>query len=129
MEGRVATSDITDIAFEVLNVNRVEANNSCIETDVGFCEVCAKVVRVGVLRQVGFSFVQMFEERVDSLFIGLLSASKGSAEARTWRWCRIGEGHYVAKPDLYTPLLILSYVHAFVSSICFCRLWGKRSTC
>ena len=50
MQGRVAASDVADVAFEVLNVNRVEADNGRVKTDVGFRDACAKIVRVGVLR-------------------------------------------------------------------------------
>ena len=73
MQGRVAASDITDVAFEVLNVNRVEANNGRIETDVGFGDVFSKVIGIGIFCQVGLSLVQMFKKRMYSLFISFLS--------------------------------------------------------
>ena len=74
MKGRIAASDVADVALEVLDVDRIEADNGRVEPDVGFGNVLAKVVWVGVLGEVGFCLVQMVEEGLDILFVGFLRA-------------------------------------------------------
>lgn len=74
MKGRIAASDVADVALEVLDVDRIEADNGRVEPDVGFGDVLAKVVWAGVLGEVGFCLVQMLEEGLDVLFVGFLRA-------------------------------------------------------
>ena len=92
MQGWIATSDIADVAFEVLDVYGVKANDSCIETHVGFGDMCAKVVRIGILGQMCLCLVQMFKKRVDGLLIGFLGAVQRSVKATIMCWCNTKEG-------------------------------------
>lgn len=57
MQLRIPTPDVSDIALEVLDVDRVEAYDRGVETDVGFCDVGAKVVWGGVGGEVCFGAV------------------------------------------------------------------------
>ncbi len=57
MQLRIPTPDVSDIALEVLDVDRVEAYDRGVEADVGFCDVGAKVVWRGVGGEVGFGAV------------------------------------------------------------------------
>lgn len=50
MQRRVPGSDITDVAFEVLDVDGIEADDGRIETDICFRDGCAKVIRCCVFR-------------------------------------------------------------------------------
>ena len=49
MQCRVSGADVADVAFEMLHVDRVEADDGRVETDVGFGDVGAEVVGGGVL--------------------------------------------------------------------------------
>ena len=54
---------ITDIAFEMLDVDGVEADDGCVEADVGFGDVPAEVVGAGgrLGGQMGFGAREGFE--------------------------------------------------------------------
>lgn len=39
VQSRIAASNITNVALEVLHINRVEPDDGCEEADVGFCDV------------------------------------------------------------------------------------------
>lgn len=55
---RIPGSDIANVAFEMLDVDWIEADNGGVETHVGFRDLVSKVVWRGVLGQVGFGTVQ-----------------------------------------------------------------------
>lgn len=40
---RVSAADFTDVALEVLNIDRVKADDGCVEANVGFSQPVAKV--------------------------------------------------------------------------------------
>lgn len=57
MQLRIPTPDVSDIALEMLNVDRVEAYDRGIETYIGFGDVGAKVVGGGMGGEVGFGAI------------------------------------------------------------------------
>jgi len=63
---------IPDIAFEVLNIDGIEAYNSCVQANVGLGDHGAEIVRGSVLCQVDFCAVKGFKESLDGFFVGLL---------------------------------------------------------
>ncbi len=75
MQLRVSASDVSDVALEVLNVDRIEADDGGVEADVGFGDGGAEVIGRGVGGKVGFDAVQRAEEGVDSFFVGFLGSS------------------------------------------------------
>ena len=58
----------------MLDVDGVEADDCCVETDVGFGDGRAEVVGCGVGGEVGFGAVEGGEEGVDGFFVGFLCA-------------------------------------------------------
>ena len=78
---RIPGSDVADVAFEVLDVHGVEADDRGEEPDIGFGDGGAVVVRAGIGGEVGFGFVEMLEEGSDSVFVGFLRAG--------WRSVRV----------------------------------------
>ena len=44
MQRGVSGADVADVAFEMLHVHGVEADDGCVETDVGFGDGGAEVV-------------------------------------------------------------------------------------
>lgn len=64
VDGRVAGADVADVAFEVLDVDGVEADDGGVEADVGFGDVGAVVEGRGVGGEVGFDAVEGGEEGV-----------------------------------------------------------------
>ena len=81
VDGRVAGADVADVAFEVLDVDGVEADEGRVEADVGFGEVRAVVVGCGgggVRGEVSFDAREGGEEGVEGFFVGgLRSAGLG----------------------------------------------------
>lgn len=57
VQRRVSGSDITDVAFEVLDVDGVKADNGGVETDVCLRDGFAEVIRCCVLGQMAFGAV------------------------------------------------------------------------
>lgn len=90
----VAAAYVADIAFEVLHVDRVEADEGCEEPDVDFGHVVAKEERSTLLFQLCLCAVQGVEEHFDVLLIGLLGAGNGQFSIQEARKT------YVAKPAL-----------------------------
>lgn len=127
VDGRVARANVTQVALEVLDIDRIEADDGGEEADVGLGDVFAKVVGAGRGGEVGFSAVEGGEELLDVAFVGFLRPGEGSVVRRYLLRAR-SKVTYVAKPDLYTPLLMSLYVHPFVSSILFLSASGKRSS-
>ena len=98
MQRRKARADVADVAFEMLDVDGVEADDGRVEADIGFGDGCPEVVGCRVFCEVGFGAVEGGEEWVDGFFVGFLGAKGGGVLAvegiEIW-----GEG-YVANPDL-----------------------------
>lgn len=74
VQGRVAGADVAHVAFEVLDVDGVEADDGRVEADVGFGEVGAVVEGRGVGGEVGFDAVEGVEEGVEGFFVGVLGS-------------------------------------------------------
>ena len=78
MQGRVAATDIADVAFEMLHVDGVEADDGGVEADIGFGDGGAEVIRsfcvVVLLGEVGFGAVEGGEEGLDGGFVGGLGS-------------------------------------------------------
>lgn len=72
VQRRIAGSDVADVAFEMLHVDGVEADDGGVETDVGLAEVLAKVVGCCVLGQVGFGPVEGGKKGLDGFFVRFL---------------------------------------------------------
>lgn len=74
VQRRVPRSDVPHVAFEMLHVDGVEADDGRVEPDVGFGDVRAEVVWArrggGLLGQVGFGAVEGGEEGGDGGFVG-----------------------------------------------------------
>lgn len=79
MQRRVPRPDVPHVAFEMLHVDGVEADDGRVEPDVGFRDVRAEVVRTrgGLLGQVGFGAVEGGEEGADGGFVGGLRSVVG----------------------------------------------------
>ena len=76
MQRWISRAYIADVAFEMLHVNGIEADDSCIEANVSFGDVLAKVVRVCMGGQMLFSAVKGGEQGLDGLLVGLLGTTR-----------------------------------------------------
>ena len=65
-------SNVPNVAFEVLHVDRVEADDCSVETYIRFGDVLAKVVGGGILGEMGFDSVESLKKGLDVLFVGVL---------------------------------------------------------
>jgi hypothetical protein len=74
MQRRIPGADISNIAFEVLHVYRIEPNDCRVETDIRFSDVLSEVKGGCMLGYVGFSTVECAEEGLDGFFITFLNA-------------------------------------------------------
>ena len=70
---RIPTSYIFDITLEMLNVNWIKPYNCGVQADVGFGDVLAKIVGIGVFREVFFHAIKRVEEWVYGGFVRGLS--------------------------------------------------------
>ena len=69
---RVATANIPDVAFEVLYINRIEADDCRVETHICLGNVLAIVVRTRRLGKLSFCAVERGEEDFDVLLVRIL---------------------------------------------------------
>jgi len=78
MQIRVIRSNCPEIRLEVLHVDDVEADDGCVEADVGFGYGSAKVEGAffGGGAQVLLCAVERFEEGSDGFFVGFLGSGK-----------------------------------------------------
>ena len=86
---RISTADVANVALEVLNVDGVEANDSGVESDVGFGDVSAVIERRCVGSKMGFGTVESSEEGMDGFFVGFLRAedvSTAGSETNGKEW-------------------------------------------
>lgn len=58
VERRIAGADISNIAFEMLDIHGVEANNGGVKAYVCFCDLVAKINGCSVLGEMGFGAVE-----------------------------------------------------------------------
>lgn len=104
MQRRVARSDITDVALEMLHIDGVEANDGGIEANIGFRDIGTEIVRSSVFSKVSFRAVERGEKGLDGFFICFLRSRDGKlvAEGLAARGEERAHGKraYVAKPDL-----------------------------
>lgn len=88
MQCRISTPDIADVAFEMLDVDRIAANDGGVETSICFGHVFTEIVGACVLRQVGFRSVEGGEKGLDGFFIGFLSSmlrlTRGLLGRKSW---------------------------------------------
>ena len=77
MQCGITRSDITDVALEMLHIDRIEANNCGIEANVCFCNVGTKVVWSSVFSEVSFGAVKGGEQGTDGLLVSFLRSSDG----------------------------------------------------
>ena len=61
MQRRIAGANVSDVAFEMLHVYRIEADDCGVEADVSLCNVFTKIVRCGVLDEMFFGAVECSE--------------------------------------------------------------------
>ena len=74
----IAASDIPQVALEMLNIDRVEADDGRVEPDVCFCHAFAMIVGAWRPGQLGLCTIQRGEERLHVLEVRLF----GGCEAR-----------------------------------------------
>ena len=65
VQGGETRADVAEVAFEVLDVDGVEADYGCVEADVGFGDVGAVVEGAGVGGEVVFGAGEGGEEGVE----------------------------------------------------------------
>ena len=71
-----AASNVGNVALEVLHIDRIEADNSCVEAHVSFRYLVAVVVRTCMFGKVRFGFGEMLEEGMDAFFVGFLGSGR-----------------------------------------------------
>lgn len=112
VQRRVSRPDVAQIALEVLHVHGVEAHDGRVQPNVRLRDFLAEVIWAWGRRQVFFDPVERAEELRDGFFVGRLRPAHAAirylraANQQNKEWARAAS--YVAKPDLYTPLLISS---------------------
>ena len=74
MQSRKARADVAEVAFEVLDVDRVEADDGRVEADVGFGDGGAVVEGAGVGGEVSFGAGEGGEEGVERGLVGELGS-------------------------------------------------------
>lgn len=104
MQRRITRSDITNVAFKMLHIDGVEANDGSIEANVCFGDVSTKIIWSSVISKVSLDAVKGGEKRFDGFFVSFLRPSDCElvTESLPKRGVRTreGKGAYVAKPDL-----------------------------
>lgn len=112
VQRRVSRPDVAQIALEVLHVHGVEARDGRVQPDVRLRDFLAKVIWAWGRAQVFFDPVERVKEFRDGFFVRRLRSADAGIRylRRRTNKTKVGEGvlSYVAKPDLYTPLLISS---------------------
>jgi hypothetical protein len=88
MDGRIAAADIADVAFEVLDIDRVEARDSHVQAYVRFGDISAEVV--GALGSCGLELRLGFVEVGEELGHGVVVYFLGAGESGlAWGWVRL----------------------------------------
>ena len=77
MQSRITGSNITDVALEVLHINRVEANDGSIEANVCFSDIGTEIVWSSVFGKVSFGAVKGGKKGFDGFLISFLRSSYG----------------------------------------------------
>lgn len=85
MQVWVSTSDVSQVAFEVLDIDLIEADNGSVEAYICFCDAVAEVVWSAVLCEVLFGAVEGLEEGLDVLFVGFLGSGLGVSDCSNCR--------------------------------------------
>ena len=60
----------------MLDINSVESDDGCEESNVCFCDGVAEIIRRGIFGEMSFCFVEVGEEGVDGFFVGFLCSVK-----------------------------------------------------
>ena len=58
MQIGITTSDIADITFEMLNIDRIETNDGRVQSDIHLCHAVTKVVRSVVFAKICFRSIE-----------------------------------------------------------------------
>lgn len=74
VQSRIAGADVADVAFEMLNVNRVEADDGGVEAYVRFGDSFSEIERSRSLCQMGFSAIEGAEQGSESFLVGFLGS-------------------------------------------------------
>lgn len=81
VDGRISTSDISNVALEVLNVNGVKTDDGGVKTDIGLCQSISKEIWSSFCKAF-LDLVQGFKERDDVRFVcGLCCGKAGFVNA------------------------------------------------
>ena len=80
---RIARSDITDVALEMLNIDRVKSNDGSVEANVCLGDVRTIIIGSSVFGKVSFSAVEGGEKRFDGFFISFLRSAFGKRVAKS----------------------------------------------
>lgn len=72
MQRWIPRSDVPNITLEMLHVNRIEADDGGVQTNIRLGDVLAVIIRSRVFSQMFFSTVQRSEKGVHGLFVGFL---------------------------------------------------------
>ena len=74
VDSRISRTDVANVAFEMLDVDGVEADDCRVESYIGFGDVRAEIIGRGVFGEVGFDAVEGGEEGLDGFFVGFLGS-------------------------------------------------------
>ena len=102
MQRGIAGPDVADVALEMLDVHRIEADDGGVEPHVGLGELRAKIVRIGVRGEVGFGAIERSEEGLYAFLVGFLSSERECQLRGIYERGGVFYGRtlYVAKPVL-----------------------------
>lgn len=79
VNSRESRTDITQIALEMLHVDRVKPNDGGVESDISLGDLVTEEIRLRgglLLDEVGFNLVERGEERCYSFLVGFLRGCK-----------------------------------------------------
>ena len=74
VQSRISGADVADVAFEVLNINRVETDDGGVQAYVRFGNLFSEIERSRVLGQMGFGAVKRVEQGSKGFLVGLLGS-------------------------------------------------------
>lgn len=77
MQAGIATADVTNVALEVLDIDRIKSNDGGVEADISFSQLVAKVERTAGFCKVSLCAIKRFEKDLDVLLVRFLRAKNG----------------------------------------------------
>jgi len=78
VQNRVLVSDSSNVTFEMLNVNGIEANDGDVQTNVRLREFISEEIFPGGFREHAFKTIERFEQRENVILICLLRCRKSA---------------------------------------------------